>query len=159
VSSDLSPAESHEVGQHVAGCPACQRQAGDLTSTSEVLSGFSEAAHVECRKSVWPGIAGQLSEIDSEIEFSQSLRYGVLAGASLATAALLCVAVWVVPGQMSPLSSPTYVVPIADQPTAPRASEFVPVYSDPTWEALERLKSTPYRTYSPEIRHVRVKGL
>ena len=165
VGDDLSQAEAAELMVHLRACPECTTAHRELAASSDVLALCNDEPVSRDRDSLWPAVRASLVAMDATPKASQRIL-ATNAAMGLAVAACILFAA-MAPDIFRPQRGPTTVfrsLPVSttgelpgidSAPSLMDNPNYRPVYSHPSWQALEPFQTGRGGDFAPEPQKVR----
>lgn len=154
VGNDLSQNDIEPVQEHIAECVPCRQHVEDMLDSSDVLVTHSAEALSQRKTSVWESVVEQLppQPETTTVPERRQIRRSILMVAAVVVITAIGVLPDLIPnaGFLSPSGFQVTNPSAADLP----AGEYVPHYSDESWQSLEVLDSTPRRNARGPVRNV-----
>lgn len=165
VGDDLSQVEAAELMVHLRVCPECATAHRELSASTDVLALCNDEPVTRDRESLWPDVRTNLMAMDAAPAPSRRMSAGN-AMMGLAVAACILFAA-MAPDIFRPQRGPTTVLrslPVsttgelqsADSvPNLTNDRNYLPVYSNASWQALQHLQTDRGGDFDPRSQKVR----
>lgn len=148
VGDDLSQPEAAELMVHLRACPECAENRREMGASSGVLSACNDEPVRRDHESLWPDVRANLQVMEAY----QPPRRRLAPGSVMAVAVAVCVTFAAIAPDLFHADRPAFsgqTMPVSTTGEADRSEylplllihdDYVPVYSDPSWQALELLQ-------------------